>query len=343
MKINVSRSIDRERADFTVEVLTPMFLGGAGGDAELRSAPLKNAVRYWWRVTQGHETPISLRNKEQKLFGGVADKANRSLVEVVVTGAVKTDKENDFIGKKHNSEAGKPVSLAAYLGMGPINFNGKYLKNKILPSERFSLSISFPQGERESLLDTLSLFKAFGSLGARSRNGWGSFNLLPKHHDVKLSSRKILFEKFGRDIEVIFAEKKQYPFALGKSAGQPLFWKIGNENRWQGVMKIAGESYMDLRQTVLPFPKAQPRGVQERHILGYPVTGHPVSEWKKNGDRMPSQLRIIIRKTGDGYGVYFFHLAHRIPKPWDLKKQKTEIEVWKQIHGYLDENFERTV
>lgn len=53
MSINISRFINREPAEFTVEVLTPMFLGGANGDAELRAAPLKNAIRYWWRITQG--------------------------------------------------------------------------------------------------------------------------------------------------------------------------------------------------------------------------------------------------------------------------------------------------
>lgn len=342
MKIDVSRSIDRNRTDFTVEVLTPMFLGGADRNAELRTPPFKNALRYWWRITQGNEAPDTLGDKEQKLFGGVADKATRSRVAVVVTGDVKTDKENNSIGKKHNPEAGRPVSLAAYLGMGPVDFSGRYLKKKILPSERFSLSVSFPKANREALLDTLSLFKAFGSLGARSRNGWGSFDLKPKNHGISLLPRKTLFEKFGRDLDSIFADPKKYPYALGKSAGQPLFWKIANGNRWQDVMKIAGESYMDLRQKVLPFPKDKPGGVQERHILGYPVTRHPVDEWKKNGDRMPSQLRIIIRKMGDGYGVYFFHLPHLIPQTWSFRPA-TEPEVWEKVHGYLDENFERTV
>ncbi len=81
MAINIARFIDRETVEFKVEVLTPMFLGGANGDAELRAAPLKNAIRYWWRITKGDIPHNDLRNQEQKLFGGVSGNATRSLVD----------------------------------------------------------------------------------------------------------------------------------------------------------------------------------------------------------------------------------------------------------------------
>jgi len=35
MNVNVSRFMDRKKAAFTVEVLTPMFLGGADGPGSL--------------------------------------------------------------------------------------------------------------------------------------------------------------------------------------------------------------------------------------------------------------------------------------------------------------------
>ena len=47
-------------------------------------------------------------------------------------------------------------------------------------------------------------------------------------------------------------------------------WKIKVADNWQGAMQTAAEKYMDVRQ-VLKFPKKQPRGVQKRHIIGYPV------------------------------------------------------------------------
>jgi CRISPR-associated protein Cmr1 len=319
-------------------------LGGADGDGELRAAPLKNAIRYWWRITQGDLSPKDLLKEEQKLFGGVIGEATRSLVDVVVTGSVRTGgvKERDKIGEKNNPEVkGKNVPLSAYLGMGPVDFHGKYNKRRILPGEKFTVSVFYPKENKDNIIDVLSLFAEFGSLGARSRNGWGSFNLLAEDNSVLLP-RKKLFENYCEELSEIFKVGKKYPFKLGKSNTQPLFWRIGMENTWEGAMKLAGESYMDLRQQVLPFPKATPKGVQKRHILGYPITNHKIDSWGWNNGRMPSQLRIIIRKTGNQYYSYFFHLPHKIPKLWELRLG-SELSVWQEVHKYLDGNFERTL
>jgi len=343
MSINISRFINRETAEFSVEVLTPMFLGGANGDAELRAAPLKNAIRYWWRITQGGLLHEKMLAKEQQLFGGVTGKATRSLVDVIVTGSVKTGNKNKMasIGKKINPEVKKKnVPLSAYLGMGPVDFNGIYTKTRILPGEKFALSVFFPKESRNNLIGALSLFAEFGSLGARSRNGWGSFSLLAEDSNILLSGQKLL-EKYGEEFTKIFKVGKKYPFKLGISNEQPLLWKIGIGNMWEDAMKLAGESYMDLRQEVLPFPIEKPNGVQKRHILGYPITRHPIGSWGGNSGRMPSQLRIIIRKTSNKYNAYFFHLPHKIPKPWD-SSVGSELSVWQKIHEHLDDKFDRT-
>lgn len=344
MSINISRYINRETSEFTVEVLTPMFLGGADGDAELRAAPLKNAIRYWWRITQGELSHKKMLENEQNLFGGVTGKAIRSRVDVVVTGFVRTGNKNKMasIGKKINSEAkNKNVPLSAYLGMGPVDFNGIYTKTRILPGEKFTVSVFYPKEHKNNILDALSLFAEFGSLGARSRNGWGSFNFLAKNNNILLSRQKLL-EKYGEELSEIFKIDKKYPFKLGKFNEQPLFWRIGIDSTWEGAMRLAGESYMDLRQQVLPFPKEKPNGVQMRHILGYPITNHIFANWGGKNGRMPSQLRIIIRKTDNQYNAYFFHLPHKIPKPWD-SNLGDELSMWQKIHEYLDKKkFKRT-
>jgi hypothetical protein len=50
---------------------------------------------------------------------------------------------------------------------------------------------------------------------------------------------------------------------------------------------------------------------------------------------MPSQLRIVIRKTGTQYRASFFHLPHRIAQPWDAALGR-EAEIWQGIHQTLD-------
>lgn len=342
MKINVARFINMETADFRVEVLTPMFLGGASGDAELRSPPFKNALRYWWRIIQGNIPDSDLRQKEKKLFGGINNKANRSLVNILVIGDVKIGEagQKADIGDKINPEArNRNVPLSAYLGMGVVDFNGTYLKKYILPGQAFKLTVSFPQKYRQEILDTLSLIKAFGTFGARSRNGWGSIDLTVIDQNIELLSRKQLFEWYGEDLTQIFNVNKKYPFRLGKTSHGPLLWQIKSGNNWKGVMQAAGERYMDLRQQQeLAFPRQVPSGLEKRHILGYPVTNHKFPEWGGNNGRMPSQLRIFVRKHDNQYTSYFFHLPHRLPKPWDEQRLGCELALWKVIHKYIDQD-----
>jgi len=252
--------------------------------------------------------------------------------------------DRDKIGTKKNREAGgREVPLSAYLGMGPIHFSGKYTKRRILPEQKFTFSITYPKTDEAILVDALSLFAEFGALGARSRNGWGNFKLISESGKTQLLSRQELYDKYGEDIGSIFEIDKKYPFKLGKSQAKPLFWRIGTDNRWEKAMKRAGESYMDLRQQkALLFPKTKTKDVQARHILGYPITNHLLWDWGGKNGRMPSQLRIIIRKYDVQYHAYFFHLPHKIPKPWNAKLG-SELSVWREIHKYLDKNFERTM
>ncbi|MBF0232996.1 MAG: hypothetical protein HQK65_08150, partial [Desulfamplus sp.] len=298
-----------------------MFLGGADGNAELRSPPLKNALRYWWRITQGDTPKDKLLAKEQFLFGGVNEdksskpemKACRSLVDVVVTGEVKTEKQGSTvnIGAKNNPEVQahhNPVSLSGYLGMGPISMRGnKYEKMPIKPGEKFTLSITFPKDHEEEILEAVSLFAHFGALGARSKNGWGSIRVISQSKEIELPNISSVYRKYGAELNEIFQIEKKYPFKLGLrkngDKSSPLLWKIKYDgkdrwDKWEDAMKAAAWQYMDVRQT-LKFPKEKPQGVQQRHIIGYPVTGHAVSNWGGNNGRMPSQLRIVIRKQGE--------------------------------------------
>ncbi|MBF0201037.1 MAG: hypothetical protein HQK66_06950, partial [Desulfamplus sp.] len=317
-----------------------------------------------------------LHRDEQALFGGVHDdKSNgmeplRSLVDVVVSGDVKREPKGSHIsvGSKINREANnKNVSLSAYLGMGPIHFSGKCEKSPISQGERFSLSVTWPSGRHQEMVDTLSLFSHFGCLGSRSRNGWGSIHVAPSSPvkpssyatpsspvkgdgQGKESSRTTLdnlkglpylYGKYGEDIQKILRQDKAYPFRLGmgirEGKKRPLIWRIAASSDWKGAMQAAAEKYMDIRQT-LPFPKEKSGKVERRHLVGYPVTNHVVPQWGGFNGRMPSQLRIILRRENGKYVSYFFHLPHSIAKPWDETRLGTELSIWQGLHNWLDAN-----
>lgn len=92
----------------------------------------------------------------------------------------------------------------------------------------------------------------------------------------------------------------------------------------------------------------------ERHLLGYPVTNHPVNpilkngqidkkhpeyEWRKNWGnqgRHGSALRLIVRKEADGHRGYILHLPHLFStEMWPNGKER-QIEIWKKVHKSLD-------
>ena len=67
--MDVSRYVDTTEIKFDVEFVTPTFLGGADGNAELRVASLKGVLRYWWRVLYGAKYGNKILERENSLFG----------------------------------------------------------------------------------------------------------------------------------------------------------------------------------------------------------------------------------------------------------------------------------
>ena len=84
-------------------------------------------------------------------------------------------------------------------------------------------------------------------------------------------------------------------------------------------------------------------GFGERHLLGYPVTNHPVPGW----ERLAGQLRLKVAPDAGGTarGLAFHvpcglpeslakRLSHSLPKAW-------ETSVWDRVHQALDAVMER--
>ena len=98
MTICIPRHYRHERHRFECEIITPMFLGNADQEAELRAAPFKGLLRYWWRVTQGNRfSSEALYKKESALFGSPDEEGGgRSGVTLLVEpiGAIETSKVN---------------------------------------------------------------------------------------------------------------------------------------------------------------------------------------------------------------------------------------------------------
>lgn len=356
--IDVSRHVNTKKLSLKVKVLTPMFLGGAKGHAELRPAPFKAALRYWWRLTQPQQNYEKLLKTEQELFGGTFQNKEKkieplkSYVSVHVAGQIsidngktnfETDKKILHPEVKNFKGHPKKINSLVYLGMGPIFWNKnarqmEYNKSRIRSGTEFKLNIGFPKNNSD-IIKAVSLLHHFGCIGGRNRNSWGSIEFDDKKNTI-MPLDKLLKDSL---IKISFNDC----FKLNYASGIPyckkayLVWYTPDRTNPYDVMHDLAKMYVELR-TDFKFSNGMTQKPQERHILGYPVTNHKVKDWEpEKSGRMPSQLRFkVVENKTKKFSGRILHLAHRLPKknPWDLNKEK---KIWGKVHEFLDKNMTR--
>jgi CRISPR-associated protein Cmr1 len=347
MPVTISRFYKREKLELDCEIITPMFLGNASQEAELRAAPFKGLLRYWWRVAEGAQFAdhTELLAAENKLFGSPDEEhGGRSLVTVEVNGDLQCFPiggfpegniiRHDEVKNRH----GNPMNIDRflYLGYGPIARAG-VLKNEgkgaFIPGQIFKLFVTSQENVLRSLHTTINCLQFFGAIGGRSRNGWGSFSV---HTDkIPVSSDNQLFQQIAVDWQICFS--CDFPHRLGLQGQQALLWRCQNRhNDWEGVMNELAEIYLKVR-LAHSFQGGGPHTTpQARHALGYPSGNrHGVTSWD-NGGRHGSALRLIVRKEADGHRGYILHLPHLFSKKmWPNGKQQ-QVEIWRKVHTDLD-------
>ena len=322
-----------------VEFLTPTFLGGADQNAELRAAPFKSLLRQWWRVACGAKFPDwrEMLCAESDLFGSVQE--GRTKVSSVRVHVVADKEELRLsealieLGKTRHPEVGRggngmEVGNALYLGYGAITYK-EGPKRYITPGSKARMTIVYPRIHEKIINTVLQYIHTFGTIGSRSRNGWGS---------VALSGKGFAPESLAHFPTKPLQELlngNAFPSSLGREKGL-LCWQVNNlsDQDWKDYMTVLARTYLTLRTAI----NIKPQGLKERHILGYPVTNHSVGSWGGNNGRMPSQLRLMVKRNPEGKLVgRILHLPHKLPKRWDTQLG-SELSVWQSIHRALDAN-----
>jgi CRISPR-associated protein Cmr1 len=338
----------RYRMSFT----TPAFLGNAEQAGQWRTPPIKAQLRQWWRVVYAaeHRQRLNLnamRHAEGYLFGVAADSdgdSRKSRLRLRLTdwkaGTLKSWDGLEQAAVRHPEveRTGYRVGPHAYLGFGPLDGRaGTKLSGKvnaaIAARDEAELQLAFPEdAEADRLRTALSLMNLYGTLGGRSRNGWGSFELaqaqgvstLPSTLDAQLVQpwREALLQDWAGSI--------------GCDDKGPLIWQTDVMPDWRAVMRRLAEVKIALRTLKsFEFPNARSDGrVHPRHWLSYPVTNHEVHEWR--GLRLPNTLRFKVRSgTGGKLRGVIFHMPSKPPAAFGSKAD-TLSRVWQQVHQHLD-------
>lgn len=318
---------------------TPAFLGNADQNAQWRTPPIKALIRQWWRVAYAADKNFAvrvdeIRREEGLLFGNawLEDNYRKSLVRLRLDSwEIGTLKNWQVLPTIRHPEVPKPVGSDLYLGFGPLLFrNGAALKARaaIQAGETAMLSIAVPDEYAPRMEHTLWMLDRYGTLGGRSRNGWGSFALASCEGTQVLNAQVPLrnwVDCLDRD----------WPHAIGQDEKGALVWQTPAFDDWKATIKQLAEIKIGLRTQFRFTTGKNATAPEARHWLSYPVTNHSVQPWDGNA-RLPNSLRFKVRPTADGKltGV-IFHMPH-LP-PHGFGADRTVIKnIWQQVHSFLD-------
>lgn len=172
-----------------------MFLGGANpnGEAELRPASIKGALRFWWRALmwgRGIQNVEELHKQEAALFGSSDTGQSRvwlsveseNLPQIIPIGSVLNAQGSGAVSGKDDAVG----DGARYFGYGLESTKkntkaGQLTRPCFAVPFEFTVSVSFAKqtsGEEiRAVADALKLLGLCGGLGSRSRRGYGSLTL----------------------------------------------------------------------------------------------------------------------------------------------------------------------
>jgi CRISPR type III-B/RAMP module RAMP protein Cmr1 len=145
------------------KIITPLFMGGAEFNPELRTQSINGILRWWFRIAGGNI------EDEKRLFGWASDQSNQGLVRLFIKKIIPSNKKFSW-------------ELNKSLGFNYLGFSLKMQKRDPLPEDtEFTLRISFhpraTEEDEKKFFATLWLAFNLGNFGSRSRRGFGSIKI----------------------------------------------------------------------------------------------------------------------------------------------------------------------
>ena len=316
---------------YQLSFTTPAFLGNAGQDAQWRTPPVKALLRQWWRIAWAAEREFAgsvedMRREEGLLFGNawLSHLEHGKLIHDHCQSRVR-------LRLLLSSDGAKSWAFGTQGGVSPLStgLDTSYawfglIKRKGLPdrsgikadgaeSSR-QLSIAAPETDWPQLEKALALMNAFGTLGSRSRGGWGSLHIDGAAH---LSASEMKF--YARPLAECL--KNDWAMSLALTGGRLCVWHSKESFKtWSEAMTLVATERRHVRTTL---------GKDLRIALGFAESG-----------RMPSPLRWKMVKTPEGrLQIRIAAMPHAIAA--DAKKQLSDVQLqsaWKTVIATLDGN-----
>jgi len=343
---------------FSCEVITPMFLGGADDrNAELRPPSIKGTMRFWWRAVNVNNNISNLKEKEDKIFGGAGDKANKSSFSLrILYDDIKPIKKEfpdhpvQVPGKSYS------INILEYLAYGTYERDRKTRKN-VFNREYYSTGTKFDIvvlfREEESIKDILISFyllSAFGGLGSRSRNGFGNFNVVNREVFSDLGKEYVDNIMPTKKMLEQFTKLNNIPNYSAFSNGIKLFKSRQNFDTWDKSLAEIGKIYKSCRKQL-----ENPHNYNKRQYIGAPLDPPQHPDKKSLLDRRSKPYFIKIVKIGQNqYTGYVLYLASKYCEGLCEDRNKKSINnhaqlsqefsnICNEFNGHLQNNMETII
>jgi hypothetical protein len=257
--------------DLELEAVSPLWMGGASSQAELRAPSLRGCLRYWFRALAGaffgEQLPI-LRAAEAAVYG---DTKRASTVAVRLTGTVRTS-------TTFTPETETPPGLA-YLFWSVMQQG----RNAILPGEKCRLRLQtrphpFPPvevaGRTLTMADSFELAQAslwlalrLGGVGARVRRAGGGLRAVTQPANwpaslPSLVSTATIPAEYARELSLGLIQVRQTARWPVRPVATPSAWDMLHPSvcqlvvldktfpTWWEALAWTGEQFQAFRKTV---------------------------------------------------------------------------------------------
>jgi CRISPR-associated protein Cmr1 len=258
-------------SDLELEAVSPLWIGGASSQAELRAPSLRGCLRYWFRALAGaffgQQLPL-LRAAESAVFG---DTKRASSVVVRLTGTVRTSTTL--------TPGTEPLPGLAYLFWSVMQQG----RDAILPGEKCRLRLQtrphpFPPlevaGRTLSMADCYELAQAslwvalrLGGVGARARRAGGGMAAVTQPADWPTSLPSLIGAattpaEYARELSLGLAQVRQVARWPVQPVGAPSAWDILHPSvcqlvvldrafpTWWEALAWTGEQFQVFRRAV---------------------------------------------------------------------------------------------
>jgi CRISPR-associated protein Cmr1 len=314
----------------TCKIVTPLFMGGASQQAELRTQSINGVLRWWFRVAGG-----SLED-EKRIFGWAGETSNQGLVRISIKDFDKLQK-NKFSKEFDDRGRVRQNRGINYIGFSldqrfRIDQQDKIRREYIRENQTFNLKISFhPKATDDDIKKFFSaLWLAFnlGNFGSRARRGFGAIRI----EEIKEKGSPITNNCYGLNFipsgdleswikgnlekikEILKPNpRKDIPYLFENFE----IYDFKSDNSWQNLLNEVGIKYKNFRQNVR---------LNDRIVFGLPIIAigkyriirrsSPLTFKVINTDKNNYTLLIIIIKPNTH--KFIFHPDIKEDVKWDL-------------------------